>query len=394
MERTLNIFILHASDMLTDCKPHGDGLMANSFIRNLAERGHHLHVAVSDSELKEPYGSNVTLHKIDTGKKTTGLLARVRFALGAQRTLKRLVRQGLVDIVHQLNPVVTGISLPCWNCSRPVVLGPYVPDWPLILYNGRLEPPRVIDRWKIRIKREIVQLQHRIASAIILSTPAALEKIRNRSGYRDKVYVIPYGVDIEAFSMSPLPAEKVILFVGSLMQHKGVFVLLEAFRKVLRVIPDCKLVLAGVGSEAERAKDVAASFDNPESVEFLGRIAHEDLPNVMRRSSVVCVPSFGEAFGLVALEAMACGRPIVGTEASGLAYLIADQGGHKVPVGDVDKLAQSLIAILRDPAKARVMGEFNRSLAERRYAWPRVIQELEEAYADALARYEGGKISV
>jgi glycosyltransferase involved in cell wall biosynthesis len=114
----------------------------------------------------------------------------------------------------------------------------------------------------------------------------------------------------------------------------------------------------------------------------------------MRRSSVVCVPSFGEAFGLVALEAMACGRPIVGTEASGLAYLIADQGGHKVPVGDVDKLAQSLIAILRDPAKARVMGEFNRSLAERRYAWPRVIQELEEAYADALARYEGGKISV
>src|SRR5580700_10045541 len=117
MGRTLNIFILHASDMLTDCRPHGDGLMANAFIRNLAERGHHLHVAVSDSELKEPYSSNVTLHRIDTGKKTTGFLARVRFALGAHRTLKHLVRRGVVDIVHQLNPVVTGISLPCWNCS-------------------------------------------------------------------------------------------------------------------------------------------------------------------------------------------------------------------------------------------------------------------------------------
>jgi glycosyltransferase involved in cell wall biosynthesis len=368
--------------------------MANAFIRNLAERGHHLHVAVSGSELKEPYGSNVTLHRIDTGKNTTGLLARVRFALGAHRTLKRLVRRGVVDIVHQLNPVVTGISLPCWNCSRPVVLGPYVPDWPLILYNGRLEPPRAIDRWKIRIKREIVQLQHRIASAIILSTPAALEKIRNRSGYKNKVHVIPYGVDVEAFSMSPMPVEKVILFVGSLMQHKGVFVLLEAFRQVLRIFPECRLVLAGIGSDAEKAKSVAASYDNPESVEFLGPIAHEDLPRVMRRGSIVCIPSFGEAFGLVALEAMACGRPVVGTEASGLAYLIADQGGHKVPVGDADKLAQSLIAILSDPVKARAMGEFNRSLAERQYAWPRVIHKLEEAYADALARYEGGKFSV
>jgi glycosyltransferase involved in cell wall biosynthesis len=390
MRQALNIFILHPSDMLTDCRPHGDGLMADSFIRRLAAQGHRLHVAVSDSDLKNPYGSNVTLYKIDTGESATGLAARIRFARGAYSTLMRLARQGVVDIVHQLNPVVTGLSLPFWNCARPLVLGPYVPDWPLILYNGRLEPPRSLDRMKIRLKREIWQFQHKIASAIILSTPAALEKIRNRPGCNTKIHVIPYGVDTDQFAASPLPQQKVILFVGSLMQHKGVFVLLEAFRQVQRAFPDCTLLLAGDGSEKEKARRTAATLENPASVQFLGRVAHEDLPAVMRQCSVFCIPSFGEAFGLVALEAMASGRPVVGTDASGLGYLIDEKGGRKVPVGDVDQLAQSLIAILGDPSMARSMGEYNRRLAEERYAWPRVIEQLEKTYASAMAHYQGG----
>jgi L-malate glycosyltransferase len=385
--RPLGIFVLHASDMLTDCLPHGDGLMADSFIRRLAEQGHRLHVAVNGLDLKEPYSSNVTLHKIETG---TGPAARVRFALNAYRILTELLRKTAVDVVHQLNPVVTGLSLPFWNCPRPLVLGPYVPDWPMILYNGRLEYPRPVDRVKIRVKQEIWQIQHRIASAIILSTPAAFDKIRNRAQSNGKVHVIPYGVDTEKFFMSPLPEEKTILFVGSIMQHKGVFVLIEAFRQVLGRIPDCKLVFAGAGPEMEKAKSLAATLGRPDSVEFLGRVAHEDLPGVMRRCSVLCMPSFGEAFGLVAIEAMACGRPVVGTEASGLAYLIREEGGFKVPIGNADRLAESLIAILGNPALARSMGAFNRRLAERQFAWPSVIERLEDVYGAALARFRGG----
>ncbi len=364
--------------------------MADAFIRQLAQMGHQLHVAVCESDIKNPYSSNVTLHKIETGGRSVGLAARVRFASGAHEALKKLVRRGMVDVVHQLNPVVTGLSLPFWNCSRPVVLGPYVPDWPLILYNGRLETPRMFDRVKIRAKREVWQLQHRIASAIILSSPAALGKIRDHARYKSKTHVIPYGVDIDAFYMSPISEQKVILFVGSLMQHKGVFVLLEAFRQVQRAFPDCKLLLAGVGSEEERARSVAATLQDPTSVEFLGRVAHEDLPELMQRCSVFCIPSFGEAFGLVALEAMASGRPVVGTDASGLGYLIPDQGGQKVPVGDIDKLAQGLISILNDPARARSMGEYNRQLVERQYAWPRVIERLEDVYISALTNYKEG----
>jgi L-malate glycosyltransferase len=389
--RPLGIFILHASDMLTDCLPHGDGLMADSFIRRLAEQGHRLHVAVNGLDLKEPYPSNVTLHKIETGNNATGPGARVRYALNAYRILTGLLRNGAVDIVHQLNPVVTGLSLPFWNCPRPLVLGPYVPDWPMILYNGRLEPPRPFDRAKIRVKQEIWQLQHRIASAIILSTPAAFEKIRDRAQSGSKVHLIPYGVDTDKFFMSPMPEEKTILFVGSIMQHKGVFVLLEAFRQILTVLPDCRLVFAGVGSDMDKAKSVAASLGNAANVQFLGRVAHDDLPQVMRRCSVLCVPSFGEAFGLVAIEAMASGRPVVGTEASGLGYLIRDEGGCKVPVGDADRLAESLVAILRNPARARAMGQFNRRLAERQFAWPSVIGRLEDVYGAALARFKGGE---
>ena len=125
---------------------------------------------------------------------------------------------------------------------------------------------------------------------------------------------------------------------------------------------------------------IASSMENPTSVTFLGHVEREKLPGLMSDSTVCCVPSFGEAFGLVALEAMACGRPIVGTDASGLAHLITDKGGIKVRAGDPQALAQALLRVLENPELARSMGEHNRKLAEQRYAWPSVVTRVEEAY--------------
>jgi glycosyltransferase involved in cell wall biosynthesis len=383
----MNIFISHASDMLTDCRPHGDGLIADRFIRALAARGHAIHVAVDRCDLRNSYTSNVTLHNIETGATPEGLASRLRFALGVRSLLSCLSRTIQFDVIHQLNPVVTGLSLALWGTKVPIVLGPYVPDWPFIVYDGILKEPNRVDRAKRRIKRWIWQLQHRIASGIILSTPAALDKVDDPSAWRPKLHVIPYGIDTETFKSDTSIPSKVILFVGLLMHHKGIFVLLEAFRIVSHAIPGCRLVVAGVGSEGESAMRIASSMEDPTSVIFLGQVEREKLPGLMRDSTVCCVPSFGEAFGLVALEAMACGRPVVGTDASGLAHLITDKGGIKVRAGDYQALAQALLRILENPELARSMGEHNRKIAEQRYAWPSVVMRVEEAY------YAAGKLT-
>jgi glycosyltransferase involved in cell wall biosynthesis len=101
---------------------------------------------------------------------------------------------------------------------------------------------------------------------------------------------------------------------------------------------------------------------------------------------VACVPSYGEPFGLAALEAMASGLPVVGTAAGGLAHVLPDDGGVKVPPGDAELLAEALAALLTDPARREAMGTANRRLVERDYAWDSVIDRLERIYARTLAR--------
>src|ERR1700689_5326538 len=101
MNGPMNIFISHASDMLTDCRPHGDGLIADRFIRALAARGHAIHVAVNRYDLRDSYTSNVTLHRIETGAKPDGLASRFRFALGVRSLLSPLSRPIHFCVIHK-----------------------------------------------------------------------------------------------------------------------------------------------------------------------------------------------------------------------------------------------------------------------------------------------------
>jgi glycosyltransferase involved in cell wall biosynthesis len=106
--------------------------------------------------------------------------------------------------------------------------------------------------------------------------------------------------------------------------------------------------------------------------------------SAMQACAVYCLPSYGEPFGMSALEAMACGKPIVATDAGGLRHLVVDQGGRRVPPGDANALATALREILATPELRREMGKHNRRLIEERYAWPHVIGRLEDIYREAM----------
>ena len=371
----LRIFVAHPSALLTDHRPHGDGLVAYGFIRGLAERGHELHVAAEEVDLREPPPANVHVY-----------LARRRHGRGARADRVHggdapAVPDGWpesrrFDIVHQLNPVNVGLSLALAGVDVPLVLGPYVPDWP--------------ETGRPRLKAGIRFAQQRQATTALLSTPAAASKLSPRLTASLHVHRVSGGIDTSLWHPTGRTAgepEHDLLFLANLHARKGILVLLDAFARLARHRSGRAPARGGRRSAARRGG--AAGRVGPGargSPAACGAVARSEVRSLMWKSAVYCLPSLGEPFGMSALEAMACGKPVVGTDAGGLAYLLSERGGRKVPPGDPDALARAVAELIAAPQLQRSMGEHNRRLVETDYTWARSIDRLEEAYAEAMSR--------
>jgi D-inositol-3-phosphate glycosyltransferase len=221
-----------------------------------------------------------------------------------------------------------------------------------------------------------------------------------------RVAVIPPGVDTahfypiheeEAREFAGVPADKrMVLFVGRVEPLKGIDGLLNAIAVLKAQDPElvAGLCLAVIGGEPEDGRDPAAEMARlqemrralqiEDTVTFLGRKAQDSLPYYYSAAEIVVVPSHYESFGLVALEAMACGTPVVASETGGLAYLVKDgETGFHVPTGDPQALADRLGQLLRDELLRERLG---RQAAEyaRRYAWPIIADQIIDLYQGTL----------
>jgi L-malate glycosyltransferase len=392
---SLNIFILHCSDLLTDYKPHGDGLIAHGFISTLARRGHRLHVAAPLVELKKALHPNITIYPIKV-KRSEPISARIEYMVRVRSLFRRLAKQFEFDLIHQLNPVFSGMSLALAGFDFPLVLGTYVARWPDESRSSNLRA-----RWTSQLlgyaRNKVSLVQQRQAQALLLTTPAAFNRLPRPEAVRDRIHVLPHGVDTELFSPalswdSPenLLAEQQspsILFFANVGRRKGIFTLINALHTVVSAVPGCRVRIAGDGPELSEVKERVATLACAGNVEFLGNQQREDAPILLRNSSVYCLPSFGEPYATTVIEAMSCARALVVTDSGGLPYLVKEEGGHRVPTGDPASLSAALIDLLRSPEKRRAMGRFNRSLVESTMTWDKVGQQLEEVYEAALQRF-------
>jgi colanic acid/amylovoran biosynthesis glycosyltransferase len=194
------------------------------------------------------------------------------------------------------------------------------------------------------------------------------------------------GVDLDRFPAGPGGPET-ILFVGRLVEKKGVDSLLHAFAIVLRTRPDASLVILGEGPLRPRLEGLAG-----ESVRFLGGQAPADVAAWMRRATVLAAPSVtardGDAEGLpnVILEAAASAMPAVGSDHSGIPEAIVEgETGFIVPERDAEALAARLMTILSDPDLRGRMGAAARAMAERSFDFERQMRRLEEIYDEVRA---------
>ncbi len=244
------------------------------------------------------------------------------------------------------------------------------------------------------------------ADALIASTPAEENQLAELyDADRRKIHVIPPGVDIDRFH--PIPAahakehigectdRSMILFVGRIEPLKGIDTLLEAIALVTQRRPELheRLGVPIIGGQADaictdeemaRLADLRQRLGIEDVVTFLGSKNQDTLQYYYSAAEMVVMPSDYESFGMVALEAMACGTPVIASDVGGLAYLVKDgRTGYRVPAGDAAALAERIGELLTDELSRRRIGQRATCWAES-YAWPNIAQRIEEVYAGVI----------
>jgi len=259
-------------------------------------------------------------------------------------------------------------------------------------------PAEMEGEYRIRGERQVLAA----ADLVIAATPA--ERAQLQWLYQadmSRVEVIPPGVDLSRFY--PIPAEEakeaigascshhMLLFVGRIEALKGLDVLIEALALMRQqgVFERHKLCLAVIGGEPNASADsmtqemarlqaLCKQRGLDDMVIFLGKRSQDTLPYYYSAADVLVMPSHYESFGMVALEAMACGTPVVASQVGGLAYLIQDgRTGFTVPAADPKALAERLTLLLDDPALRARLGE-NARLEAQAYAWEKIAARLLE----------------
>jgi len=191
--------------------------------------------------------------------------------------------------------------------------------------------------------------------------------------------IIPSGVEPGRFraDADPLPPREAghptVLFVGRSDRRKGLAVLLKAMPLVLAQLPEARLVVVGAGPGDADARRRAARLGLGGRVTFAGRVSRQLLPRYYAGADVYCSPALGgESFGIVLLEAMAAGAPVVASDIPGYDETIErERDGLLVPPGDPGALAQAVVRVLGDPMLAASLRDAGlRKAAE--HAWPRI----------------------
>lgn len=252
------------------------------------------------------------------------------------------------------------------------------------------------------------------ADRIVAASELELSELSNLYGARaDRIRVIPLGVDTDVFrplrqadarrALGRDECENLVLFVGRIEQIKGIEVLLRALAMLLRDRDDlrantCLIVAGGAirsdedGSEHEKIAELRSLVERHEmqqNVEFVGSLTQQQLRLFYAAADICAVPSLTESFGLVALEAMACGTPVVATRVGGLQTVVTEDSGVLVPPGDDRALADAMARLL-DDAGLRTRLSAGAHQRAQNFTWRRVADAIEETYAEVLAEVAAG----
>lgn len=368
----------------------GTGMVCYHNAMGLAKLGHEVAVYTSKYPPEEynDYPPEITVHRLP-----------VRFRIGNAPLLPGVMRMPRFDIVHLHYPFIFGqemLYLKSLFGARYVIT--YHQDLILSGTIGRLVKIHHALVGKLILK----QAKRLMVTSLDYGENARIAPLVNHIGKR--VVEMPNGVDPDQFNpgVDPqnlrekygfAPDDVVIIFVGGLdtpHYFKGVDVLIRAFQHLTKdgAYDKARLMIVGEGDLRPKYTALAQELGLGNKAVFCGRVPGSLLPAHYVSADIGVLPSttMGEAFGIVLLEAMASGKPVIATGLPGVRSVVgSDEVGLLATPGDMLDLAAQLKTLLDNPERRRVMGQKGRAKVEAKYAWNQVVLRLEQAYKEVLS---------
>jgi len=346
--------------------------------RYLTKVGHEVRVIAPVSRAVSVFGDKF----IPIGKPrpvpVSGSIARISLSLRLASRIKAVLSQENFDIIHLHEPFMPMLCSAVLRFSNTANVGTFHAYQGSPSYNFGRPISTII----------IKKRRHKLHGKIAVSKPAMEFASKYVPGYYN---IIPNGVDLEHFSSDVSPIDRFcdgkinILFVGRLEKRKGLSYLLKAYQRVKGEIPDSRLIIVGPGIRLRHKYEKWVRRSELRDVIFMGHVDYDELPRYYKTADIFCAPATGrESFGIILLEAMAVGKPIVASNIGGYASIVSHGvDGLLVPPKDDKELAQALISLMVDEPLRQQMGAMGKRKAQD-YSWEHLAKRILNYYLRIL----------
>ena len=300
-------------------------------------------------------------------------------------------RKGLraFDIVH-IHTYRSTLAVPVWYFARKYDI-PYIlqPHGTVETYFEKGMLKRVFDRVWGR-----VMLKH--AAKLVAVTPAEAEQFERMGVNKDRVEIVPNGIDPAEFASLPPKGEfrkkyhlsddeKVVLYLGRIHKIKGLDLLVQAFATLGMELGRVRLVIAGPDDGyLSNLKSMLRELKMEDRVTLTGALYGVEKLEAYVDADIYVLPSVYEVFGITLLEALMCGTPVIGTDRCGVSAWLDNRGGYVVPY-EPEALKHALEVMLADAELRRRFGEQGRRLVMEQFTWAGAVDKVEGIYRDAVA---------
>ncbi len=308
----------------------------------------------------------------------SGSVARITLSVRLEAQIKEVFEREKFDICHLHEPLMPTLCTTVLRLKKCPMVGTFHAS------GGRPWYTMFSPIMKWYLDRWFRKLDGRIAVSDV-----ALKYVN--AFFPSHYTIIANGVDTKHFNSSVPPLDRFndgkinILFVGRLEKRKGFDYLLEAYRLIKPEVPECRLIQAGPGVMLRKKYEKRVRKYGLADVFFTGYATYRDLPRYYKTADIACFPSTGrESQGIVLLEAMACGKPVIASNIDGYNSVLTDGvEGIAVPPRNAEKIAEALLRLIRDKQLREQMGTRGRPRAIQ-YEWSTIASRLIDFYTNTL----------
>jgi N-acetyl-alpha-D-glucosaminyl L-malate synthase BshA len=363
----------------------GSGIIATELGKQLAIRGHSVHILSSDTPVRlGDYTPGLSFHRVETPNYP--LFREPQYVLSLANKIVEVTRGERLDIIHAHYAIPHAAAA---YFARQVLASRKVPVAPAVITT--LHGTDITLLGSDRSYSEIVAFSIEQSDGVTAVSNSLKADTYRELGVSCDIQVIPNFIDCEANQRIDASAirhrlapngEKLVIHVSNFRPVKRVNVVIDVFSRVRKLVPS-RLLMVGDGPDLGEAQRLAQSLNLSDSIQFLGE--QDRVVPLLSASDVFLLTSAQESFGLAALEAMTCEVPVVASKVGGLPEVI-DQGvtGFLHPPDDLGGMAQSVAHLLLDERMRRQFGAAARKAARARYCDTAIVPKYEAFYRDTL----------